>query len=433
MKRMIQLLVLLVALPLAIQAQDWNFKGTLENDRVFGGGVHGLAVDAEGKLWVHPWNDRVMINVDGTDTEFIPILVYNPDGTPADISPIWRLVVDEVEYLLTPPAGKNRGLATDHNGDILASQGGNLFRIDHQTGLATDRRDFGTPLTAVSATADGEIVVAAVLPGQPIWLVDESFADISVVSPLEQNTEFRRTILISPDGNNVYEPAYTTHAIRHHFSEDGVFGEYERIDTTFMAGMDIESAAWHPTTGRMWLSAGSINDQPNRFPDVETNYVLATWYEVDPETQETFASFTWNGYDFDVNPDIRPRGIAFSPEGNEVYVAMFNSSMVQIFTTDPVSIVDSRVEIPEGYVLGQNYPNPFNPTTNIKFSIPEAADVTLKVYDITGREVATLVNQSMGAGTHTAQFNAADVASGMYIYRLVANGFTMSGKMMLVK
>jgi hypothetical protein len=85
------------------------------------------------------------------------------------------------------------------------------------------------------------------------------------------------------------------------------------------------------------------------------------------------------------------------------------------------------------YALHGNYPNPFNPVTKIAFDLPEAGAVSLKVFDLMGREVAVLVNGEKPAGQHTISFDARDLPSGMYICRMSANEFTASRKMLLAK
>ncbi len=90
-------------------------------------------------------------------------------------------------------------------------------------------------------------------------------------------------------------------------------------------------------------------------------------------------------------------------------------------------------EIPNYYSLAQNYPNPFNPSTSIKFSVPKPSNVLLKVYDILGKEVATLVNELRQPGFHTVDFDASQLASGIYFYRIEAGDYNAVKKMMLVK
>jgi hypothetical protein len=90
-------------------------------------------------------------------------------------------------------------------------------------------------------------------------------------------------------------------------------------------------------------------------------------------------------------------------------------------------------EMVKTYELTQNYPNPFNPNTTIKYQIPKTSIVTLKVYDILGAEVATLVNEEKNPGKYEVSFNATRLASGVYIYRLIAEKFISSKKMILLK
>ncbi|MCJ7554712.1 MAG: T9SS type A sorting domain-containing protein, partial [Ignavibacteriaceae bacterium] len=89
--------------------------------------------------------------------------------------------------------------------------------------------------------------------------------------------------------------------------------------------------------------------------------------------------------------------------------------------------------IPGTFALGQNYPNPFNPSTTINFALPQTSNVVLKVYDVLGREVATLLNGEKAAGNYEVNFDASQFASGMYIYTLQAGNFSTSKKMMLMK
>ncbi len=90
-------------------------------------------------------------------------------------------------------------------------------------------------------------------------------------------------------------------------------------------------------------------------------------------------------------------------------------------------------ETAEKYSLSQNYPNPFNPSTKITFSIPRNGFVILKVYDLSGKEVVTLVNKNMTVGSYAADFNGTLLSNGVYFYRLESNSFVETKKMMLVK
>ncbi len=91
-------------------------------------------------------------------------------------------------------------------------------------------------------------------------------------------------------------------------------------------------------------------------------------------------------------------------------------------------------QIPTAYNLYQNYPNPFNPSTTIKFDMPERGNVTLRVYNILGQLVTTLLNnQNYSAGTHSVNFDAGRLASGIYLYKLETGNVQISKKMLLIK
>ena len=94
--------------------------------------------------------------------------------------------------------------------------------------------------------------------------------------------------------------------------------------------------------------------------------------------------------------------------------------------------IDHEV-IPKSFTLHQNYPNPFNPITTLRYDLPQESDVTLTIYDITGRMVQTLVNELQQSGMKKVIWNASDVSSGVYIYRIQAGNFTQTRKMILLK
>ncbi|MGA9120451.1 MAG: T9SS type A sorting domain-containing protein, partial [Bacteroidota bacterium] len=100
---------------------------------------------------------------------------------------------------------------------------------------------------------------------------------------------------------------------------------------------------------------------------------------------------------------------------------------------DPVSAVPAGSGIAETFSLSQNYPNPFNPSTVIAFDVPKSANVRIDVFDLLGRQVATLVNGVVPAGSHTVRFEAGKLASGIYFYRLTSPNQVMTRKMMLLK
>jgi hypothetical protein len=96
-------------------------------------------------------------------------------------------------------------------------------------------------------------------------------------------------------------------------------------------------------------------------------------------------------------------------------------------------IVEVNVDFTQEYKLAQNFPNPFNPTTKIEFTIPQAANVSLKVYNVLGQEVRTLVNGMKEAGTYKINFDAKELSNGVYIYKLEAGTYTQARKMILMK
>jgi len=135
------------------------------------------------------------------------------------------------------------------------------------------------------------------------------------------------------------------------------------------------------------------------------------------------------------------RGHADGTSVNMIWSVRATAGSTSIFADEVFNITfnmgqGTNIEFddnPHQFALSQNYPNPFNPTTNISFNIPFASDVTLEVFNMQGQRVATLVNGMTSAGSHTVTFNAENLSSGIYMYRLTAGSFVQTNKMMLVK
>ncbi len=127
--------------------------------------------------------------------------------------------------------------------------------------------------------------------------------------------------------------------------------------------------------------------------------------------------------------------------GNDVLIGTTNQSVWRRAMSELLGVQNISSEVPASYLLKQNYPNPFNPTTKIRFAVPSLSfphvssgnPVLLIVYDIMGREVQTLVNERLQAGTYEATFDGSNLSSGVYFYKIIAGDFTETKRMLLIK
>ena len=138
------------------------------------------------------------------------------------------------------------------------------------------------------------------------------------------------------------------------------------------------------------------------------------------------------------NGDDEAVAMALDGQGN-VYVTGFSMGagtdydFATIKYSQLTGINPISSDIPNSYSLSQNYPNPFNPSTKIKFGVPKSGGVRLVIYDAIGREVATVVNEQLNAGTYEAQWNASNFPSGVYFYKITSGDFSETKKLILIK
>ncbi len=165
------------------------------------------------------------------------------------------------------------------------------------------------------------------------------------------------------------------------------------------------------------------------------NFVVASIHqprEVDQATWNANGTTSNGGFDLPHGGGI----VVPTQTGIHYYVCVPHAAfgMKGTITVNPVTDVkDISQTIPGTFNLMQNYPNPFNPSTTISFSLPSKSFVSLKIFDVIGNEIATIVNQELSAGNYTKQWNAENMSSGVYYYQLKAGNFSETKKLVLLR
>jgi hypothetical protein len=429
-KGILTTLVLFMLFSVMSMAQ-WVNQGAWP-DATVRGQLHGVAVDPAGKVWAGNFGTVRYLPPGSVDSVTANLIrVYNPDGSPASFSPVWRIVGNGINDTL---ASNVRGMRRDHNGNILVTLGNQImYRINYQTGAGMNKVHvgLGTSPTAPAVSSTGQIFVGPVVNANaPIKEFDPDFNLVGdAVAPFTE-AGFSRSMECSADGNTIYFPIYSRGFIMVYQRPD----ELSAFDSVaaFMFGSACESIAFNKVTGKLWASAGSYFPSPNGLPDSTSGLSPNTWYEYDVTTFAKSDSLKWE-FNVPLSPDERPRGIDFSPDGNTAYIGVFGAASDLVQRVSKVVSVEYSGQVVDGYALSQNYPNPFNPTTKINFELRSSGYTTLKVYDMLGNEVATLVQSELISGPHSVNFNAASLASGTYVYQLNVNGTRITNKMVLLK
>ena len=189
-------------------------------------------------------------------------------------------------------------------------------------------------------------------------------------------------------------------------------------------------AVTSPNGGESW-EAGSTNDITYTYTGVSDVRIElstdngSTWSDIQATTPAT-GTYSWEVPNTPSTDCLVRVSDAANPS------VMDESDAV--FTITPlVGVKDESGNVPHVYALSQNYPDPFNPSTRIKYQLPQSGFVTLKVYDILGNEVATLINSQQAAGRYEVNFDASRLTSGIYIYQITVNNYVSSKKMMMLK
>ncbi len=405
-----------------------------------------MTVDPNGRVWIMPYtgsNDSVKTAA-GTYAGAWHFYVYNPDGS------LYKTYGPILDFNGTPDtlftAAAGYGMTTDHEGNIVAVKNSLTIRkIDYQTGKETARSavspipGYKSSMTSPMCDASDEVFITTVIPTTgvgPVALASD-FSSVLISVDTSMYGSYSRNLTVTADGNDVWVHHIGLGSLHYH-SNNGTLGPYVLDPDTAFKNLVIESSAWQPKTGWLWVSSGNVTSGMPNPP-----YSGYAWYGFDMTNRTAPVlkdSIVWNpntGLAGDlIASDPRPRGIAFSPSGDTAYVAAFGPSkgFIEMFTGKATAISQPPGNVPSSYSLLQNYPNPFNPSTKIDFAMKATGKVTLKVYDVLGREVATLVNGVQAAGQHSVVFNANNLPSGVYFYSLTtSDGQKFTKKMIFMK
>ncbi len=456
MKKLLVTIIVAMAIVTLATAQVWKFDSDFAHLK----NPHGVVVTPDGKIWTANYSKKDTL-ITGTDTLITnPIYIYNPDGT-----------LEETLRILSGPAGTDtlvntcRGISLDNDGNVLYTHYGEIWHINYQTHeLMHIFNPHNYSMTEAAATEDGYYYCGHVGPGKPLYILDSDFQLFGYVTDTLKGLQ--RSIVCSKDGNNIFVGKIYSgdNGVQHFQSIDGAGAESEAfvpVDTfgTVYEYVTEDSVLVHKMWGQCldWDHQGLL--WVGTYWDVDS-LAFTAWYALD-STQNWAVVDTighlyikpgqgWVGAPEGVGAYYAPRGIAFSADGKTAYTADFDGGFIKKWTNpNPkgpgssiiplsdlvITTIDENGQrsIVVDFQLKQNYPNPFNPTTAIPFDLKTAKHVVLKVYDMNGRLIQTLINKKLTPGHYEFKFDGSNLASGTYIYQLLVDNQMVNKKMVLVK
>jgi uncharacterized delta-60 repeat protein len=419
----------------------YNSSGVQQWVQEYGGEATSLAVDGSGNVYV---TGSSMGNGTGSDYATIK---YNTNG-----------IQQWVQRYNGPGNGNDeaRSIAVDGSGNVYVSgeSGGNATALDYATikynssGVQMWVQRYNGPgngddvATSIAVDGSGNVYITGWSWGNG---TSEDYATIKYNTNGVQQWVQRYN---EPGNNNDY--AFT-------IAVDG-------SGNVYVAGWswgngtsyDYATIRYDASGVQQWVAIyngpANLDDEATSIAVDGSGNVYVTGWSWGNGTSEDYATIKYNTngvqqwiqrYNDTGNGNDRAYSITVDGSGN-VYVTGYSSSGADYTTikySQNIGIKRISSEVPDRYALYQNYPNPFNPTTKIKFEIPDfplmkgvrGMSVRLTIYDILGRGIAPLVNQPLQPGSYEVEWDASNYPSGVYFYRLQANDFMKTMKMVLIK
>ena len=307
-------------------------------------------------------------------------------------------------------------------------------------------------LIDANTSEGGTPTLGSIMPGHTIkfhlWVSEEDTSKLGLIQVFSKdgNWGWNSTIYhiqqLEPNSWNVLTHTIPDSIVNLNSIGIEIQGKEAGVDPEASVYVDLMTTKWAPElrphltipeniVGQNGLESYSISW------DAVTGNESVSEYRIYSRAHESDEAFSMTGSAADTS--FTAENIAEWTEW-EVYVTAVNSmgfetlpsASVVVLSTGGLPVEDPTV-VPESFKLYNNYPNPFNPSTQITFDVPKSGYITLRVFDISGRLVQTLINEKKSPGTHTVTFNTQNLASGIYIYRLEAESYVQTKRMTLIK
>ena len=409
--------------PESIPAEEFTTR--LYRDR------HGVGHDQLRLAWVFdgPSNNIVRWTIDDVEVGAEPTLVVTPGDIDfgmleaGDTSDHVTITLTNIGGGLLEISPDDIRLDGDHPDQFL------LDNISETVQLASEDSAFVS--VAFSPDQGGELTARLSILSESVYLSGQVFDPTSHMERFLQlnlmrggandDSEFSRVPNPDPDDVNDSEEVVRFYRSRHGVPWGGFFA-FLPVPLDLSEKKYIYVDVWKPRISPIRFK---VEDGPT--PDLEIESMA-------PQTKtEQWETVVFDFSEKDGEWDI----IAFMPDFadpvnlDEDIVIYFAN--IRLGDEPDITSSDYETELPADFGLDQNYPNPFNPETNITFQVPFDSRVTLAVYDVIGRRVATLVDDMLDAGHHQVTFDGTHLASGVYLYRMRAGDFVQTRKLILVK
>lgn len=345
--------------------------------------ANSMALDGSGNIYVTGYSigngsseDYATVKYNSAGDE-LWVRRYNGTGNDYDITS--GLAIDEAGNVIVTGYSLGIGSSEDYATIKYDPQGNILW--DNRYNGSSNSYDISTSITADNLGN--------------VYVTGYSYDDI--------NSEDYATIKYSPDGQQEWISIY-----------NGTGGDF-----------DIATSVKADAKGDIYVTGYSYDF------DTKENYATVKYNSAGDEQWVEIFNGESNGSDIasslisDVNDNIYVTGYSYDGPNSIDYVTFKYSQTV--------GINQISNSVAGGYELMQNFPNPFNPVTKIRYEIPNSNFVSLKVFDISGKEVSVLVNRIQSPGSYEVSFDASDLTSGIYYYRLETKNFSASKKMLLIK